>query len=158
MKGVMTVIVLAALCACTSHTRYYTSDGTRVTEIERTTHIGATPVGATPPAPLVRGVQEDVPANTGPALPQGNAAQETAPNTGPALPSGNVAQETAPNTGPALPSGNVAQEDVPANTGSALPSGNVVQEDVPANTEPFPPDKGGPRGVLSTDSPRQDIP
>ena len=88
MKGVMAVIVLAALCACTSHTRYYTTDGTRVTEIERTTHIGATPVGATPPAPLVRGVQEDV----------------------------------------------------------------------PANTEPFPPDKGGPRGVLSTDSPRQDIP
>ena len=123
MKGVMTAIVLGALCACTSHTRYYTTDGTRVTEIERTTHIGATPVGATPPAPLVRGVQEDVPAGTDPALPQGNVAQETAPNTG-----------------------------------SALPSGNVVQEDVPANTEPFPPDMGGPRGVLSTDSPRQDIP
>ena len=41
MKGVMIVIVLAALCACTSHTRYYTTDGTRVTEIERTTNIGS---------------------------------------------------------------------------------------------------------------------
>ena len=106
MKGVMAVIVLAALCACTSHTRYYTTDGTRVTEIERTTHIGATPVGATPPAPLVRGVQEDVPASTVPALPSGNVVQETAPSTGLVI----------------------------------------------------PPDKGGPRGVLSTDSPRQDIP
>ena len=83
------IAIMVGMCACTSHTRYYTTDGTRVTEIERTTHIGATPVGATPPAPLVRGVQEDVPASTGPAL---------------------------------------------------------------------PPDKGGPRGVLSTDSTRQDIP
>ena len=40
MKGVTIVIVLAALCACTSHTLYYTTDGTRVTEIERTTRIG----------------------------------------------------------------------------------------------------------------------
>ena len=48
MKGVMIVIVLAALCACTSHTRYYTTDGTRVTEIERTTHIGSTPDHKTP--------------------------------------------------------------------------------------------------------------
>lgn len=48
MKGAMIVIVLAALCACTSHTRYYTTDGTRVTEIERTTHIGSTPDHKTP--------------------------------------------------------------------------------------------------------------
>ena len=124
MKGVMIVIVLAALCACTTHTVHYTTDGTRVTEIERTTHIGSTPVGATPPAPLVRGVQEDVPASTGPALHHGN-----------------VVQETAPSTDPALHHSNAVQEDVPASTGLALP-----------------PDKGGPRGVLSTDSTRQDIP
>ena len=51
MKGVMIVIVLAALCACMSHTRYYTTDGTRVTEIERTTHIGSTRAGDQQVAP-----------------------------------------------------------------------------------------------------------
>ena len=53
MKGVMIVIVLAALCACTSHTRYYTTDGTRVTEIERTTQIGSTRTGDQQVAPAV---------------------------------------------------------------------------------------------------------
>ena len=29
------------LTACTAHTRYYSTDGTRTTEIERTTQFGA---------------------------------------------------------------------------------------------------------------------
>ena len=61
MKGVMIVIVLAALCACTSHTRYYTTDGTRVTEIERTTNIGSTRTGDQQVDPTAGPETQDIP-------------------------------------------------------------------------------------------------
>ena len=75
--------IMIALSACTSHTRYYTTDGTRTTEIERTTHVGATP-----PAPLVRGVQDDVSASTDPVGAELRVCPEMpgAPSTDPALP------------------------------------------------------------------------
>lgn len=37
---IVVLVAWAVLSGCTSHTRYFTTDGTRTTEFERTTTIG----------------------------------------------------------------------------------------------------------------------
>lgn len=39
--AVVVVVLAAMLTACATHTRYYSTDGTRTTEIERTMHLGS---------------------------------------------------------------------------------------------------------------------
>ena len=55
------IAIMVGLCACTTHTRYYTTDGTRVTEIERTTNIGSPT-----PAPQTQGEHTGSPMQNAP--------------------------------------------------------------------------------------------